>query len=197
MEKSNLELTEQELISKFGNDPNSSWMFAVVDKYKPMSQEDIKADMVKNQLPLGILMAHTNGDFNISSVIRSCNGFNLKEFHYFGKKKIDRRGCVGSHRYIDVKFHSDFQEIKDLKAQYHFVALENNVVRAPVNLVDYVWCQDKPSLIVVGEESCGLAAEVLELCDDFVEIPMFGAARSFNVSVAASICMYDFVSKNK
>ena len=197
MNPSTLEMSEQELISKFGNDPNSSWMFAVKDKYKPMSQEDIKSDMAANQLPLGILMAHTNGDFNISSVIRSCNGFNLKEFHYFGKKKIDRRGCVGSHKYIDVKFHSDFQEIVALKNDYRFVALENNIVRSPVNLVDYEWCKDKPSLIVVGEESCGLTDEVLGLCDDFVEIPMFGAARSFNVSVAASICMYDFVSKNK
>lgn len=193
--KSTIEMTEEEFINRFKDDPNSSWLFAVPDKYKPMSQEEIRNELDSRRASLGVLMMHSTGDFNISSVMRSCNGFNLKEFHYFGKKKYDKRGAISAYKYINVIFHSDFNEIIELKKTYRFVALENNIKYSPVNLVDYTWASDKPSLIIVGEESRGLGDEILELCDDFVEIPMFGASRSFNVSVAASICMYDYISK--
>jgi len=70
--------------------------------------------------------------------------------------------------------------------------LENNVGDVK-QLKDYDW---KPnSLLVLGEEGCGIAPEVLELLDHRVEIPSLGSVRSLNVASAASIAMYDYVSK--
>lgn len=47
-----------------------------------------------------------------------------------------------------------------------------------------------PLVLVVGNEGYGLPASVLDLCAHEVKIPMAHDIDSFNVVVAASICMY-------
>jgi 23S rRNA (guanosine2251-2'-O)-methyltransferase len=46
-------------------------------------------------------------------------------------------------------------------------------------------------IFVLGAEVEGVSAEVLGICDGIVEIRQFGAKESLNVSVAASILMYE------
>jgi 23S rRNA (uridine2479-2'-O)-methyltransferase len=48
-----------------------------------------------------------------------------------------------------------------------------------------------PTVIVVGNEARGLGRGLQELCDTLVRIPMSGSASSLNVSVAASIVLYE------
>jgi len=50
-----------------------------------------------------------------------------------------------------------------------------------------------PVALVLGAEDTGISPEVLQLCDGFVSIPMFGRIGSLNVSVAAGILMYEVV----
>lgn len=69
---------------------------------------------------------------------------------------------------------------------YLIVAIE----QAPdaIQLPDY-----KPPqkiALLVGRETEGIEAEVLNLCDATVEIPMFGEKESFNVVQAAAIALY-------
>jgi len=47
--------------------------------------------------------------------------------------------------------------------------------------------------LLLGEEVNGIALELREMCDDLVEIPMFGRKESFNVSVAAGIILYELL----
>jgi tRNA G18 (ribose-2'-O)-methylase SpoU len=44
--------------------------------------------------------------------------------------------------------------------------------------------------LLLGEEVHGIANDMVEICDDLVEIPMRGLKESFNVSVAAGIALY-------
>lgn len=44
--------------------------------------------------------------------------------------------------------------------------------------------------LLVGREVEGIEPEVLALCDDIVEIPMYGSKESFNVVQAAAMAMY-------
>lgn len=37
--------------------------------------------------------------------------------------------------------------------------------------------------------------DVLDMADEFVEVPMFGFTESFNVSVCAGICMYELTKR--
>jgi tRNA G18 (ribose-2'-O)-methylase SpoU len=57
-----------------------------------------------------------------------------------------------------------------------------------VNLATY----ERPEKLVLllGEEIHGITPELLDLCDDTLEIPMVGRKESFNVSVATGIALY-------
>lgn len=50
-----------------------------------------------------------------------------------------------------------------------------------------------PVAIVMGAEDRGVSAENLRICDEIVKIPQFGTIGSLNVSVAASILVYEGV----
>jgi TrmH family RNA methyltransferase len=44
--------------------------------------------------------------------------------------------------------------------------------------------------LLLGREVEGIEPELLNLCDDRIEIPMYGQKESFNVTQAAAVAMY-------
>lgn len=169
----------------------------IVDKYKhdrltKWTTELIKRDLQANAFPFSVLMENFQGDFNLASVLRSCNALNGREMFYLGRKQYDRRGTVGTHHYTDIINIINRDELVKLKDRYTFVALENNVPQAET-IYEFVW--PKNPLIIIGEEGVGITSETLALCDRFVYIPQYGSVRSMNAAVAGSIAMNDFVMK--
>ena len=82
-----------------------------------------------------------------------------------------------------------FQQIKDRGYKMVAVSLEKNAKFLP----DYEITQ--PIALVFGTEMEGVSQEVLDFADETLAIPMYGFTRSFNVSVAASICLYELKQK--
>ncbi len=52
---------------------------------------------------------------------------------------------------------------------------------------------NNPVCIVMGSEDVGISDEALRSCDELVKIPILGEIQSLNVSVAASVLMYEVV----
>jgi len=52
-----------------------------------------------------------------------------------------------------------------------------------------------PLAIVVGAEDVGVSKSIISLSDEFVKIPLLGEIKSLNVSVAASILIYETVKQ--
>jgi tRNA G18 (ribose-2'-O)-methylase SpoU len=169
----------------------------IVDKYKydrltKWTTEMIKGDLQKSAFPCAVLMENFMGDFNIGTVVRNANAFNMREVYYLGMKHYDRRGTVGTHHYTDVVHLKDRSELERLKEKYVLVGLENSVETC-VPMVDFEWPDN--ALIIVGEEGVGITPETIEICDKFVFIPQYGSVRSLNAGVASGIAMNDYVMK--
>lgn len=61
---------------------------------------------------------------------------------------------------------------------------------------DYTKAEYKaPTCIIMGAEDTGVPYEHLALCDEWIKIPLFGSIESLNVSVAASILIYEAVKQ--
>lgn len=168
------------------------WQRNVIDKYKNWSTQSIKEDLKKNANPLAVCMEHWKGDFNISTLIRNANAFNVKKVIYLGKKKFDRRGTVGTHHYVDiVHMPGVVRELVDLKNQYTFVGIDNNIPNTK-KLHEFSWnTLEKPPLVFFGEEGVGLTQEVLNLCDYRIEIEQYGSVRSLNVGTSSGLVLYE------
>ena len=172
----------------------SLWKRNVIDRYKNWSTESIKRDLQRTANPFAVCMEHWQGDFNISTLIRNANAFNAEKVFYLGKKRFDRRGTVGSHHYVDLVFlDGGISQLVELKKQYTFVAVDNNVPETH-KLGNFSWSElKKPPLLIFGEEGVGLTEGALNLADYTVEIPQFGSVRSLNVGTSSGIVMYDIM----
>lgn len=74
-----------------------------------------------------------------------------------------------------------------LKVQsLRIVAIEQHEKSVPYDSADY----RLPIALVVGNETYGVSQEVLEVCDQIVELPMFGINKSLNVMVSLGIVLY-------
>ena len=84
----------------------------------------------------------------------------------------------------------EYQEMPDLASlknqDYTVVGLEQNNKSV---LIQNYKKPDKIALLL-GEEVHGITDDLIEQCDDLIEIPMVGKKESFNVSVAAGIALY-------
>lgn len=81
------------------------------------------------------------------------------------------------------------QKIKEKGHQILAVSPEKNATSLP----DFVVKQ--PIALVFGTELEGITDEILDFADETLSIPMYGFTKSFNVSVAAAICMYELKQK--
>lgn len=162
----------------------------VLDHLKELSVDEVKEYCQNDLMPVRVAMMHVNGDFNFSQIVRTSNFFGVEAVHYWGKKKWDRRGAVGTQNYTDIHFHSNGMEMLQWFVQndYRLCALENNVDYPMYSFytVDWTTVINKKVVVIVGEESEGLSNEVLNfiLCNGgfICNIPCAGSVRSLNVA---------------
>ncbi len=157
-------------------------------------------------MPEIIVIAHNiRSTHNIGAIFRTCEGFGITRIIISGyspypKLAIDSRlphiaekltlqihkTALGAEAMVPFEYQEtpDFKKLK--AAGYTIVGLEQD--KRSVMLNDY----KKPDKIalLLGEEVHGLTDDLLNSCDDLVEIPMVGLKESFNVSVAAGIALY-------
>ena len=81
------------------------------------------------------------------------------------------------------------EEIKNIKAQgIKIWALELTENSKPYTKLSK---NDFPICLVVGNEITGVSQEILDLCDDSIEIPQYGIKQSLNVAVAYGIAIFE------
>ena len=133
---------------------------------------------------------------NAAAIVRSVEacGFHhvvaLEEENVFNPNlKVTK----GAETWVQVeKMPNNLDSLKEIKSRgYRILAVspEKNATMLP----DYE--VKEPIALVFGTELEGVSDEILEFADETLAIPMFGFTKSFNVSVAAAICMYELKQK--
>jgi tRNA G18 (ribose-2'-O)-methylase SpoU len=74
----------------------------------------------------------------------------------------------------------------------HLIAIDNQTGAENLSETDL----PQNSVLIFGNESDGLSAEMLAECEKMVAIEQFGSTRSVNVGVASGILMYEFARRN-
>lgn len=174
----------------------TNWERNVIDAYKSLPNEEIRARVEANRLPYAILMTHIALDYNLGAVLRIGNCLGAKVY-YYGARKWDKRSACGVWNYSPITYLSSIEEVRRLKTTYNFVALEQTNKSVPLHQFDWSKC-DKQPLIIVGEEAHGLqeTPEIMELADYFVEIHQRGSVRSMNAATSVAIAAYDCCFKS-
>ena len=161
----------------------------LIDEYKGMANEQVFDALEKTRTPLEIAIENVEHDFNIGSIVRTANSFNVSKVHIIGKKKYNRRGAMCTDKYLRIEHHATIEDFLSTQQGRELVAIENNTKRAkPLLNKKFV----QPTTLIFGSENNGISPGLLGKAEDVRFIESFGSTRSVNVGVAAGIAMYEY-----
>ena len=161
----------------------------LIDEYKGLENEQVFSALETKRTPLEIAIENVEHDFNIGSIVRTANSFNVDKVHIIGKKKYNRRGAMCTDKYLKIVHHSTIEDFLKTQEDRELVAIENNTPRAKaLNDKRFV----EKTTLIFGSENNGITKELLDKANDVRFIESFGSTRSVNVGVAAGIAMYEY-----
>jgi len=164
----------------------------LIDHFKYWRHDAILAALDARRHEFVVVLENFAYDFNIATAIRNANAFLAREVWIVGRRRFDRRGAMGTHRYQHVHHTKDEPALlARLKEDgMRIVAVDN--VPGAVSMIGYSWQPN--SVLVFGQEQIGVAPHALAAADDVVYIPQYGSTRSINVGTASGIAMYSYAA---
>ena len=169
--------------------------FNVIDKYRYWKVDAIKADLDKTRVPLHIAIENWQHDFNIGTIVRCANAFNVGAVHIIGRRHWNRRGAMVTDRYMNIINHATVDEFVDAMKSESREIIAVDIVPGAVKLSETKLPAN--CVLVFGGEGPGLSEQMQRAASKTVMIEQFGSTRSVNVGVAAGIAMYVWMQQNK
>jgi len=162
----------------------------VVDQYRYWRVDAIVADLDTKRRPLQVAIENVEHDFNIGSVVRTANAFNVAGVHVVGRRRWNRRGAMVTDRYLHITHHPDPTVFADWAASNGrtIVGIDNIPGSVPLE----TFALPVECVLVFGQEGPGLSRAMQDVCATILAITQYGSTRSINVGAAAAIAMYEW-----
>lgn len=162
----------------------------VLDRYRYWTHEAIVADLDTRRHAVHIAVENWGHDFNIGSVIRTANAFNVAAFHIVGKRRWNRRGAMVTDRYQHVRHHPTIGDLLSWvdAAALPLIGVDNLPGAVPIETADL----PEACVLLFGQEGPGLSEPARAAVSQVLSIAMFGSTRSINAGVASGIAMYEW-----
>lgn len=141
-----------------------------------------------------VVLDHLKPAFNIGKIFRSADAFDAAEVHLIATPFFDPAPAKGSFKWVPAKFHDTFKACYEelIERSYKLFMLDPAEgedlpgVRMPLK-----------SAFIFGNEELGHRFDRADFpAIQMLKIPQFGRVESLNVSIAASIVMYEYVRQN-
>ncbi len=138
-----------------------------------------------------LILDQLKAGYNVGKIFRSAEAFGAKAVHLVKIEPFDPSPAKGSFRKVPALFHETFAACHaELAAQgYTFFVLDPQGATS--------LCATKlplKSAFVLGHEEFGFSFDAKDYTKlGKVTIPQFGSVQSLNVSIAASVVMYEYV----
>jgi 23S rRNA (guanosine2251-2'-O)-methyltransferase len=156
----------------------------------------------KNEASFSLLLDNLRSAYNVGSILRSADGFNITHIYLCGmtatpeNPKISKTS-LGAENTLSWSYSTNsLITVQNLKEKGNYLyGLETGPKSQPI----YEIKKHKNNLnivLIVGNELAGIDPQVRELCDEQIYIPMMGDKCSFNVTIALGIAAFFLRYKN-
>lgn len=134
---------------------------------------------------------------NAAAVLRSCDAFAIHHVVFifekqkpFNPRKVGKVTSSSANKWLDFEvYHSTEQALGSLKERGFTIAATALTDRS-VSLMDAELSMPNVALMM-GNEHRGLSDKAIEMADTTLLVPMQGMVQSLNLSVTASMCLYE------
>lgn len=177
-----------------------------------MTKEEIRAGLDDVRHPVSIALFGTDNYFNAAAIIRSAHQFLVQEIILVDCPKIYEKATMGTHKWENIT-HTTLPDFLHRHSIYSsmdnrpLVLFERRPGLPTEDLMTFKYPENP--LLCFGNEKFGMPDEVVALAKTFsdafgkeypgngsvVSIPTYGVLNDLNLANAASIVMYDWISK--
>lgn len=166
----------------------------VVTRLRPFLTDDrilrIEAVLAQRTLNLAVVLEGMVDTGNVAAVMRTADGFGVQSFHTIdtaASYKHSKRTSRGAEKWLDrYRWRSPAECVASLHAAgQRVLAAHPSEESVPLDDIDFA----QPTALVFGNEMSGLSDELLAVADGTTAIPTDGFTQSYNISVAAGVCL--------
>jgi len=169
-------------------------------KNRELVRLDLKEFKESQKTPIIVVLDNIRSLNNIGSVFRTCDAFLIKKIYLCGitatpPHKDMHKTALGSTESVEWEYSKDTLTVIDqLKMEKVSVCAIEQADKA-IMLNNFKVDKQMTYALIFGHEVKGVSQEVVDQCDQVIEIPQFGTKHSLNISVSAGVVIWDFFSK--
>lgn len=161
-----------------------------------LNRIDIETFRQSAKLPLVLVLDNVRSLHNVGSVLRTADAFRLEGVYMCGITATPpsaeiHKTALGAEDSVNWRYFADtLDAVNELQEKgYEVLAVEQ--VEGSHKLGTFRFDPAKRYALVMGNEVKGVRQDVVDRCNQALEIPQFGTKHSMNVSVTAGIVMWE------
>ena len=168
-------------------------------KNKELQRINIDGFKSAEKTTITIVLDNVRSALNVGSVFRTSDAFLIENIILCGitatpPNKDIRKAALGATDSVKWEYSENTSEaVKRLiEKEYYVVGVEQ---ANKATMLNNFKLPNKPIAIIMGNEVNGVAQEVIDICNQVIEIPQFGTKHSLNISVTTGIVIWDLWKK--
>ena len=168
-------------------------------KNKDLQRINIEEFKIVKKTPITIVLDNIRSALNVGSVFRTSDAFLIENIILCGitatpPNKEIRKAALGSTDSVNWRYVKNTTDaVQQLtKEGYYVVGVEQTEKSTLLNEFEI---PEKPIAIIMGNEVNGVDQQVINLCNEVIEIPQFGTKHSLNIAVTTGIVIWDLWKK--
>ena len=170
-------------------------------KLKNKDLQRISIEEFKNaeKTPITIVLDNVRSALNVGAIFRTSDAFLIENIILCGitacpPNKDIRKAALGSTDSVKWEYSDNTLETVNqlIEKEYYVIGVEQ---ANKATMLNNFKLPNKPIAIIMGNEVNGVAQEVIDICNQVIEIPQFGTKHSLNISVTTGIVVWDLWKK--
>jgi|TARA_B110000263_G_scaffold249286_1_gene266435 23S rRNA (guanosine2251-2'-O)-methyltransferase len=160
------------------------------NELKRITIEEFK---ITKKKPIVIILDNIRSAHNVGSIFRTSDAFLIKKIILCGITPTPpsndiRKSALGSTESIDWEYQENTDKAVDKlkKEGYYIVGVEQ--AENSTKIMDFKIKQ--PMVLIFGHEINGVDQDIINKCNEIIEIPQWGTKHSLNISVTAGIVLW-------
>ena len=151
----------------------------------------------QRQQGLVVVLEDIHDPHNAAAVLRSCEGFGVQDVYFifenqekFNPRKVGKLSSGASNKWLTFHIFNSTEECLSELHEKGYAVYATILDNKAQSLYETDFQEEKIALLF-GNEHSGITEKAARLSDHTMYIPMRGFVQSFNLSVTASICLFE------